>query len=218
MRSYFTDNGHLLDEILLLLFAGHETSSHTLTTAIYRFLKHPECREKIRAELGALTNGKELEQLTLSEINTLDYLHNFIKECLRLDTAIPANTPNITKTTMEIDGVVLPTGLPVNISLLGFHHNPDEWVQPSEFRPDRFEQDSPLFLNAQGKPRHPLSFMGFSSGIRNCLGQTLALAEMKAILVTLISELKLEAEDPSILEKEEFFMFSSPTKLPLKAH
>ena len=88
MRSYYTDEERLLDDTLFLLFAGHETTSHSLTTGVYRLIKHPECRERLRTELNQLLKEKSLEHLTLSEINSIEYLHMFIKECLRIETAI----------------------------------------------------------------------------------------------------------------------------------
>ena len=181
LRSYYTDDKLLLDDTLFLLFAGHETSSHTLTTAVFRLLKHPECRARLLSDISALRGDRSVEQLSLSQINEVEYLHWFIKECLRIDTPVRRSFTRVTKKRLSINGVDIPAGFSLAVNFRGAHYNEDEWVNPFEFRPERFDPDSSLFNNANGKLRHPLSFLAFLSGKRNCLGQTLALAEIKTI-------------------------------------
>mmetsp|Transcript_32639 Transcript_32639/g.31857 ORF Transcript_32639/g.31857 Transcript_32639/m.31857 type:complete len:109 (+) Transcript_32639:609-935(+) len=56
--------------------------------------------------------------------------------------------------------------------MLHLHHNPDEWIEPAKYIPERFDPESEYFLTPLGKKRHPMSFGPFLGGKRICLGKT----------------------------------------------
>lgn len=73
--------------------------------------------------------------------------------------------------------------------------NPKEWQRPTEFLPDRFNPESPLFLTRDGKKRHPMSFLPWGSGKRVCFGKTFAEAKLKVILTYLTQRFDFELVD-----------------------
>ena len=67
------------------------------------------------------------------------------------------------------------------VNFYGLHYNTSQWQRPKEFLPERFDQDSPLFLAPNGKKRHPNSYAPFSGGKRVCFGKTFAEVSLKMI-------------------------------------
>ena len=102
-------------ELFGLLFAGHDTSSHTLTTMLYYFLKRPECGKAVKDELkNAVGNGR-IEDLTLAQLNELPKLNYFLKESLRIDPATNSSIPYSVKRRTTICGVDLPKGTMISL-------------------------------------------------------------------------------------------------------
>ena len=79
-------------------------------------------------------------------------------------------------------GVVIPKGITVLVGLTFLQNNPEIWFEPEAFRPERFDPKSDLFKTPDGKNRHPLTWIPFSFGMRNCPGQILALLEMRVFI------------------------------------
>lgn len=91
-------------------------------------------------------------------------------------------------------------GFQINIQAL--HHNKDEWDQPEEFIPERFDPQSKYFLRPDGNKRHPFSFGPFLGGKRICLGKTFAENIAKSILAIITTQLDFEFEDKIHYEKK----------------
>ena len=70
-------------------------------------------------------------------------------------------------------GLTIPAGTEVHIPIIGFHLDEDIYPDPHKFDPERFS------LDAMAK-RHPMAYMPFSHGPRNCIGITFALLLAKA--------------------------------------
>ena len=93
------------------------------------------------------------------------------------------------------------------------HHNNEEWHNPTEFIPERFDPESKYFFKPGTKEsRDPKSYVPFTFGIRNCAGQTLAKLEAKVILSRIVTCVEYEI-DKSLLENEtaRFNIFSQMT-------
>ena len=101
---------------------------------------------------------------------------------MRIDPAALETLNYIANENAVVRGVTIPKGTLLGIAIRGTHRLSDQWQRATEFLPERFDISSPLHAKPDGKTRHPLAFSPFSSGPRNCLGQTLANAKIKAIL------------------------------------
>lgn len=95
--------------------------------------------------------------------------------------------PSIGRTTREeirINDDVIPANTDISVSILSVHRNPAYWENPTEFNPSRFESDEIL-------KRNPFSYIPFSAGPRNCIGQKFAMFELKVFVYHVISQFQI---------------------------
>ncbi|ACK69982.1 cytochrome P450 [Gloeothece citriformis PCC 7424] len=170
----------LKDELMTLLFAGHETTATILAWAFYKIHQLPEVRDKIVQELDSLG-----EKPNPMEIAKLPYLNAVCQETLRMYPVIPVLLPRITKTPMDIGDYHFEAGMALMPSIYLVHYREDLYPQPQEFKPERF-------LDRQYSPSE---FIPFGGGSRRCLGYALALLEMKLVLGTILSSYQLALVD-----------------------
>lgn len=107
---------------------------------------------------------------------------------------------------MRIGNYNIRAGDEFMIHIKGLHHNPNEWIRPSEFLPDRWDSDNQLSLTPQGTKRDSMSFVPFSGGKRVCFGKTFAEISGRIVTTLLINAFKFEFVDEKF--KTEFPHFS----------
>ena len=73
---------------------------------------------------------------------------------------------------VEAAGLKIRKGDCLMISIANLCNNPEEWIEPERFIPERFNSESPYYLTPTGKKRNPFSFSPFLGGLRICLGKT----------------------------------------------
>ena len=73
----------------------------------------------------------------------------------------------------KLKNILVPKGDILAFNIIGIHFNKDQWKDPLEFRPERFDPTSEYFTTPSGKTRHPLSFIPFTFGNRACPGRSL---------------------------------------------
>ena len=164
------------EEVDTFMFAGHDTSSSALTWAIYLLGRYPDKQKKLQEELDAIFDGDKNCDITNDHMKELVYLDLVIKEVLRLYPPV-AFIGRKTDEEVTIDGKVIPKGSEVTIFIYLIHRHPDLWDEPNKFIPERFDVENRLKRNLS-----PFSYIPFSAGPRNCIGQRFALQEMKIIL------------------------------------
>jgi len=222
-ENNFTEE-YIIDETLAFIFAGHESSARAITSFIYNIAKSTRVLEKLRAELRrVLFNGADIkdgnrisELLTEGRIQDLEYMIYCMKESMRIDC--PASFMSYsTKADTTLGKYKIKKGTNIDSDTIVLLNNEKNWIRPSEFIPERFEVDSPLWKRPDGGKRHPSSYLPFSAGARNCIGQNFALWEIKYYLVYILSmfdfELPKELQDR---EERLSFTLGSTTRLPLK--
>jgi cytochrome P450 len=89
------------------------------------------------------------------------------------------------------------------IDMFRLGNNPDEWIEPEKFIPERFDPQSPYFLTPRGTTRNPFSFSPFLGGQRICIGKTFIEAVSKFTVPTLLFHFDLELLDGVDREKFE---------------
>jgi cytochrome P450 len=157
----------LIDEVLTLIVAGHETTASSLTWTWYLISGHPEIAEALYAEADA---GPAGPALGLEVAESLQFTHQVIQESLRL---YPPGWL-FTRRNLEADelgGYPIAPRTDVFICPYLLHRHPRFWDDPEEFRPERF-------AGADAAERHRFSYIPFSVGPRHCIGENVAMFEM----------------------------------------
>lgn len=166
----------LHDELLTLLFAGHETTASTLAWALYWIDYLPEVQDKLLAELKDLGPYSDPDAIA-----RLPYLNAVCQETLRIYPIAINAFPRIVKQPMELLDYQLEPGTIIIPSIYLTHQREDLYPEPKQFRPERFlERQFSLY-----------EYLPFGGGDRRCIGLAFAQFEMKLVLATLISRLHL---------------------------
>jgi len=157
----------LIDEIMTLIVAGHETTASGLNWTWYLISQHPPVEARLHAEIDA---AAELPAPSLTEVEALSYTRQVIDEALRL---YPPGWV-LSRRTIEADvlgGYPVPPGTNVLLPLYLLHRHPHFWKNPEAFDPERFAAE-----HEAERPR--FAYMPFAAGPRHCIGESFALYEM----------------------------------------
>lgn len=183
-----------ISQMKIFVLAGHDTTSSTLCYIYYLLSTSPSALERVRAE-HTFVFGSNLDQtssLITSNpyiLNQLPYTLAVIKEALRLFPAGSSTRDGDASFALTDDGQHYPTEGCIVWSLhQAIHREPLYWPQPDTFRPERWlvQPDDPLYP-VKG------AFRPFEFGPRNCIGQELAMLEIKLVMVMTIREFDIRA-------------------------
>lgn len=181
------EDAQLIDEILILFTAGHETTSNALTFTCELLARNPEIQEKLFDEVIEAEAGSE----TLMDfIKKCSFTRNVIEEALRLyPPAYFIDRVNIEDD--EFNGMFIPKNSSLLFSLLEIHTNPANWKDSQKFKPERFSNVNPNHYSGQYFP--------FGAGPRMCIGNNFAMYEMILTIAQISKNYKI-AEKKSPIE------------------
>jgi cytochrome P450 len=162
----------LRDELMTLLVAGHETTATELAWAFDLILRDERVLSRVKAESA--------------EHERAPYTDAAIKEVLRLRPVIPA-VGRVTHAPLTLGSFEIPVGTLVVPGVWLTHRLGDVYDDAATFRPERFLDSKP----------DPYAWLPFGGGIRRCIGMAFALFEMRVVLSTILSRVRLE-----LVEKE----------------
>jgi len=166
----------LRDELMTLLFAGHESTATALAWAFYWIHHLPSVRQKLLQELDSL--GENPDPM---EISRLPYLSAICQETLRI---YPVGTQTFARQVLapvELMGHQLEPGTPVFASIYLTHRREDLYPEPLQFKPERFLE----------RQFSAYEYLPFGGGSRRCIGLALAQLEMKLVLATILRDFDL---------------------------
>jgi cytochrome P450 family 110 len=166
------------DQLMTLIFAGHETSAIGLTWGIYWLQHSPNV---LTALLEELDSAHSLDVETLTK---LPYLDAVCKETLRLHPVVP-EVIRKSKRPLTLRHTVLPAETPVAACIVATHHRADLYVEPHRFNPQRFID--------RRYASH--EYLPFGGGAHRCPGEAFALLEMKVILANLVTRYQFTLEE-----------------------
>jgi cytochrome P450 len=181
----------LIDEVLTLIVAGHETTAAALTWTWYLVSRHPQAAERLRAE--ADRTGAE-GVLSLSGAESMSFTHRVLQESLRL---YPPGWL-ITRRSIEADelgGFAIAPRTDVFICPYMLHRHPAFWSDPEVFNPDRF-------ADADAAERHKFAYIPFAVGPRHCIGENIAMFEMLVHMRTMMRRFRLSRASNEPIEFE----------------
>lgn len=177
-----SDDGHrftdedVVNHMIFVLMAAHDTSTITMTQMAYRMAEHPKWQANARAqsmELGPTLSYDDLAGMTV--------LENIMKESLRMCPPVPAQPRTAIKDT-QVQGYFIPKGTMVTIPQMANHRDPRYFSNPDVFDPDRFSAE-----RAEDKG-HRMAWMPFGGGVHKCIGLYFAGMEIKTILHNLLRD------------------------------
>ena len=173
-------NGLTMEEIkvqaLLMLFAGHETTTSMLTSLVMSLAQHPQIWQRARDEQDAL----EAEgPLNLEQLRHMPYLEQIFKEVERLYPPVSGSFRGVTES-FEFNGYHVPKGWQALYRINATHRDRRCYSDIEKFDPDRFSPE-----RAEHK-KYDFSLIGFGGGPRICLGLAFAQMEMKIVAARLL--------------------------------
>lgn len=179
----------LRDELMTMLFAGHETTATALTFTWQLLGTHPSVDQRLEAELDEVL-GEGVP--TAADLADLEYTEHVVREAMRLYPPVPALGREPTEPT-ELGGHQIAEGTTVAPSQWVVHHDPDLYEDPWEFRPGRWERRPP-------GDRHRFAYFPFGGGPRRCIGEQFAMMEAKLVVATVANRYRFRAVDDSPLD------------------
>lgn len=190
----------LVDECKTFFFAGHETTAQLLTWALLLLAHDAMWQDKARAEIMSVCNDKLPDFESISKMKTVEMI---LFETLRLFT--PANSIiRAAQCDMKVGDLYVPKGMCFWIPIAAIHLDPELWGEGVyEFNPDRFAE------GISKAAKHPMAFLPFAHGPRNCIGQSFALMEAKLVLATLLTRFSF-TPSPSYRHSPQLMITTRP--------
>ena len=170
----FSDE-EVVNHMIFLMMAAHDTTTSSLTTMLYSLARHPEWQERLRAQAQALPAAR----LSFGDLAGCDQTEWVMKEALRMYPPL-TSIPRKAARDCQFGGFHIPKGTPVGISPIHTHHMPSIWTNPHDFDPERF---SPARAEHR---RHAYAYLPFGGGAHLCIGQHFADMEVKSVMHQLL--------------------------------
>ena len=197
-----------------MIFRGTDTVAVLIEWILARMVLHPEIQSKVQAELDQVV-GKS-RPLMESDIQSMVYLPAVVKEVLRLHPPGPLlSWARLAITDTTIDGYHVPAGTTAMVNMWAITRDPDVWVDPLKFMPERFvsKDSADVEFSVLGSD---LRLAPFGSGRRTCPGKTLGLATVSFWVGSLLHEFKWEQSDDNPVDLTEMLRLSCEMANPLK--
>ena len=169
------------DEILIFLFAAHDTTSTALTWSLAYLATNQEIQDKLQKELDSVLEGGRVP--TGDDLPKLEYAEKIFKETLRIRPSVWALS-RLTNEEYKIGEYVIPNSSVIFMSQYAMHNSPKYYIDPDIFNPERWTKEFLFKL-----PR--FAYFPFGGGIRSCIGETFAVQEGILALATIFQKWKI---------------------------
>ena len=194
----------VMNHMIFLLFAAHDTTTSTLCSIIYMLAKHPEWQEILVEEMKGL--GKTA--LDYDDLGKLEKTGWVFRETLRMRPPL-TTFPRRTVKEVEYQGYLLPKNTLVNISTLYTHYMEEYWSQPLRFDPERFSDE-----RAEHK-KHFYQWVPFGGGHHKCLGLNFAELQTKTFLYHFLQRYRVRAKEDYELPTQQVPLIMPKDGLPV---
>ncbi|HEU5462096.1 MAG TPA: cytochrome P450 [Nitrososphaeraceae archaeon] len=192
------------DEIIVFLFAAHDTTSTALTWSLAYLATNQEIQDKLRKELDSAL-GNRIP--TGDDLPKLEYAEKIFKETLRIRPSVWALS-RLTNEDYKVGEYVIPNNSVIFMSQYAMHNSPKYYADPDLFRPERWTKEFLFKL-----PR--FAYFPFGGGIRTCIGETFAVQEGILALATIFQRWKILLTEKGIsFEPKRLGGFTKP-KYPI---
>ncbi|MDP3967970.1 MAG: cytochrome P450, partial [Nocardioides sp.] len=174
-----SEDGHefsdedIVNHMIFLLMAAHDTSTITMSSMAYHLARHPQWQDACRAESVAAGD------VDFDGVTGLDLLDRVMKESLRLCAPVPS-MPRVATRATTLGGYDIPEGTFVAVSPFTNHQLEEWWPDAQHFDPDRFADDR------REDKVHKMAFHAFGGGVHKCIGMHFAGMQVRAIFHELL--------------------------------
>ncbi len=173
----------ICDELVVFMLAGHDTTSTTLSYALWASGRDPVVQERVVDEVSELGD----RGLTPDDVRRLPYTVQVVAEALRL--CPPASAiGRLVLQDIEVDGYRLEAGTFAVVAIYAMHRDPALWDNPSAFDPERFSPE-------RSRDRSRWQYLPFGGGPRKCIGDHFAILEVTMALATIIRHVEVRSLD-----------------------
>jgi cytochrome P450 len=177
-------DGEIVDHMIFLMMAAHDTTTSTLTSLLYELAAHPDWQERVRDEVRGL--GKPA--IEFADLLELPQLICVLQETLRRYPPL-STIPRVCTRSFEWAGCEIPADVMVVIYPIHTHHMPEWWSEPFRFDPERFSRER------EEHKRHSHSYFPFGGGNHMCLGLRFAELQIKAVLFQLLQRYRFRVPE-----------------------
>jgi cytochrome P450 len=179
--NQFSD-ADVVNHMIFLLLAAHDTTTTTLTSMAYEVAKHPEWQERCRRE------ADKIDEPTYETLQAMTDTDLVMKEALRLCAPVPS-IPRFAQQEVHIDGYRIPAGSMVTNSPYANHFLDEVWPDPTKFDPERFSAER------HEEKVHRLAFQAFGAGVHKCIGMYFAGMQVRAVFHELLRQYEWSVPD-----------------------
>lgn len=176
----------LIDELIILFTAGHETTANALSFTIFLLASHPETQQRLFREVQGLDfeGGDKLDI-----IRKLGYTQQCIEESMRLFPPVYV-IDRVSLSEENVNGHIFPGGTTWLLSIYELHRSVDLWEDPEAFIPERFAPDK--------KKAYTGFYVPFGAGPRMCIGNIFAMNEMVLAIGWLVKNYRITTAEKSL--------------------
>ncbi len=184
LSAQYEDGSHmprrqLIDEVMILFTAGHETTANALSFGLYLLAKNPEVQNKVYEEVRAIPLSGPID---LETFKSLNYTRHTIEEAMRIYPPVYV-IDRVVKADDQVGELFLKKGSLVLMSVYELHRTSEFWKDPESFRPERFNGRSPR--------EYANYYYPFGAGPRMCIGNNFAMYEMILTLARILSRYRI---------------------------
>ncbi|ERM97183.1 cytochrome P450 716B1 [Amborella trichopoda] len=179
----------IADNVILLLSAGHDTSSSTMAMLLFHLAHNPHCYDRVLQEQREIAKSKaQGEFLNREDIQKMKYSWNVVNEVLRLSPPIQG-TLRKPSTDLTYAGYTIPKGWKLGWSVNSTHKMDKHFPEPEKFNPARFEEEEEVEGDS---PPAPYTFVPFGGGPRMCPGKDFARIQILVFLHNIVTNFRWE--------------------------
>uniref|UniRef100_T1J5A9 Cytochrome P450 n=1 Tax=Strigamia maritima TaxID=126957 RepID=T1J5A9_STRMM len=175
------------NEVDTFMAAGNDSAAAGLAWTVFLLGLYTNIQKKAQKELDDVLGKDNKFPITPDDLTNLKYLDCIIKESHRIFPPVPMILRTLNQDVI-LDGKTVPAGVTIQIQIYLLHHNPEIYPDPEVFNPDRFLAECNSQINA-------FSFIPFSAGPRNCIGQKYSMLMEKVIMANLLRNYTIESVD-----------------------
>lgn len=187
--SELTDE-EILDQMVTIFVAGHETTSNALSWTWYYLSQYPEIEAQLHQELDEVLGGR---LPTLEDLKNLPYTDMVLKESMRIQPPVWILNGRVPTADTTIGDYPVKKGTMLFISPYAMHHHPAYFSEPERFDPQRFTPE-----NEKNIPRY--AYFPFGGGPRICIGNSFAMMEAKLILAAMAQKYRFSLDPDQVVE------------------